>query len=213
MVSDHTAMAFLPAESPLYFVMRFIGRFTAPIMCFFIAEGFHYTQSKRKYGVRLAVFALISQCVYTYFYNQTLITSELFTAWNVIYTLFIGFCILIAYEKAKEKPIMWVVTVLLFVLSFFGDWMMFASTWILFFHIFRDQKLKKIIAFSAISVVFVSLGLFFGEYWQLGLFAVIPLLVSYNGQKGSESRFHKWAFYLFYPLHLTVIVIIRILVV
>ncbi|MDQ4709882.1 hypothetical protein RBI89_10005 [Bacillus subtilis] len=31
----------------------------------------------------------------------------------------------------------------------------------------------------------------------------------YNGKKGYSSTFMKWAFYVFYPLHLTMIIFIK----
>ncbi len=39
--------------------MHIIGRLTAPIMWFFISEGFHYTHDAKKYITRLGVFALV----------------------------------------------------------------------------------------------------------------------------------------------------------
>jgi hypothetical protein len=50
-----------------------------------------------------------------------------------------------------------------------------------------------------------------GETWQIGVFLVIPLLLLYNGEKGGDSPIHKWAFYLFYPLHLLLLGIIKLL--
>ena len=36
----------------------------------------------------------------------------------------------------------------------------------------------------------------------LGLLLFLPFLFLYNGERGSRNPFHKWFFYLFYPLHL-----------
>lgn len=42
--------------------------------------------------------------------------------------------------------------------------------------------------------------------FQLGIFLVIPLIqYCYNGEGGSKKPFHKWFFYVFYPLHLLVL--------
>ena len=43
MVCDHLAWGFLDFMSPLAQILHVIGRFTLPIMCFFIAEGFRRT--------------------------------------------------------------------------------------------------------------------------------------------------------------------------
>ena len=97
MLLDHIAMLLFTKNSniALYSTFRFIGRLTAPIMCYFIAEGFYYTHSRKKYGERLALFAVISQFAYTFAHHKTILTSNLFTDLNVIYTLFIGFLVLV----------------------------------------------------------------------------------------------------------------------
>lgn len=213
MLMDHIAMLFLPGDQMIYFVMRFIGRLTAPIMCFFIAEGFYYTRSKNKYGLRLGVFALISQFAYTFLNKGTLFTYGFFTDWNVIYTLFIGFCVLLAYEKILNKPIKWIVIGLLCILSYIGDWMIIAPVWILCFYIFRDNRKKRFMVFAVLAALEVLSCIPFiisnGELWQIGVFLAVPLLLLYNGQKGNDNSIHKWAFYLFYPLHLLVLGIIK----
>ncbi|MDR0292762.1 MAG: conjugal transfer protein TraX [Oscillospiraceae bacterium] len=213
MLSDHIAMLFMADYPPVYFAMRLIGRLTAAIMCFFIAEGFHYTRSRYKYGMRLGIFALISQFAYTFFESGTLFTYRLFTDWNVIFTLFIGFCVLLAYEKIINKPVKWIIIGLLCAVSFFGDWMIIAPLWILCFYVFRDNKKKRFVVFGVLAALEVASCVPFmisnGEIWQIGVFLVIPLLWLYNGGKGDNSPIHKWAFYLFYPLHLIALAIIH----
>ena len=45
---------------------------------------------------------------------------------------------------------------------------------------------------------------------RLGIFLVIPLIqYCYNGEGGSKKPFHKWFFYVFYPLHLLVLGVLR----
>lgn len=46
---------------------------------------------------------------------------------------------------------------------------------------------------------------------QLFVILVYPLLKRYNGEKGRVKWF-KWFFYLYYPLHLLIIGIFRILI-
>ena len=213
MLSDHVALLFLSEYPLIYSIMRFFGRLTAAIMCFFVAEGFYYTHSKYKYGMRLGIFALISQFAYTFFENGTIFTNSLFTEWNVIFTLFIGFCVLLTYEKIKNKPIKWCIIGLFCVVSYFGDWMIIAPLWILCFYIFRANRKKRFTAFGLLAALEVLSCIPFiisnGELWQVGVFFVIPLLLLYNGKKGSNSNIHKWSFYVFYPLHLLVLGLIK----
>ena len=92
MVVDHTAWGFVDFMTPLGQVMHLFGRLTLPIMCFFIAEGFHYTRNVKKYIGRLFVFAFISHFAYNFaggipfipnrFFNMTSVMWSL--AWSVV---------------------------------------------------------------------------------------------------------------------------------
>lgn len=209
MVFDHTAVFLLDRYTVVYGVCRTIGRFTAPIMCFFIAEGFYYTHSKLKYGTRLCIFALISQLSYTFANCSTLITWKLISNWNVIFTFFLGFLILLCYEKISNRLLKWLAIILLCGISFMGDWGVIAPLWILFFYIFRNNEVRKNILFSSVAFIEIVYDVYLMSVegiplqyglWHLGLFLVIPLLLTYNGEKGSNGIINKWIFYIFYPL-------------
>ena len=47
--------------------------------------------------------------------------------------------------------------------------------------------------------------------YQCGIFLAIPLLACYNGRRGRRSRVIKWGFYLFYPLHLLLLLGLRVI--
>ncbi len=48
MLIDHIAWAFVPTGTILGQVMHTIGRITAPIMSYFISEGFYHTHNVKK---------------------------------------------------------------------------------------------------------------------------------------------------------------------
>lgn len=52
MLLKHIANVFLPVTSIGYERLTGIGYFTAITMCYFPAEGYGYTRSKRNYGLR-----------------------------------------------------------------------------------------------------------------------------------------------------------------
>lgn len=76
MLIDHVGWIFVPTQSIIGQVIHIIGRTTAPIMFFFIAEGYEKTSNFYKYALRLGIFALISFMPYSLaFYNRILIPN------------------------------------------------------------------------------------------------------------------------------------------
>ena len=55
MTIDHVTWLVYPGFSReiLPIMLHIIGRITCPIMCFFIAEGYHYTKDIKRYTIRL----------------------------------------------------------------------------------------------------------------------------------------------------------------
>ena len=215
MLVDHIGMFFVPITTPLGLLLRIIGRLTAPIMCFFIAEGYFYTRSKFRYGMRLFIFALISQIPYSFAHDGVCFTFD----FSVIYTFFIGFLVLLSYDKITNKVLKWAVIFLLIVVSYFGDWGVFAPLWILVFWAYRDNMRMKIIGYSFVCVLLMGIATsammsagynWYSQLWQAGTFLAIGLIAGYNGEKGSGGKFGKWFFYVFYPVHLVLLKLIEI---
>ena len=94
MFIDHVAWAFVPTESPLALVMHLIGRTTAPIMCFFVAEGYYHTHDLRRYMLRLGGFALLSYVPFLVFEAGGMPGVGNLLQLNVLFTLLLGLCAL-----------------------------------------------------------------------------------------------------------------------
>ena len=58
MTFDHIAWMWVPVVSLPGQCMHIIGRITAPVMCYLLAEGYIHTHDIRKYTLRLGLFAL-----------------------------------------------------------------------------------------------------------------------------------------------------------
>lgn len=217
MLIDHTAMFLLApglygasgAHIALYAAMRALGRLTAPIMFFFLAEGFVHTSSRRRYGLRLLVFALVSQIPYSLSHYDSLVLTDL----NVGFTLFLGFLLLTAWETAENRLLRCLAVAAAVLLSFPCDWGLTGPFLIWLFYITRQDRQLQMRCYALLcalqvfsSVLFLSLNKlhWYGELWQAGMFLVIPLLLGYNGRPGKRTPAGKWSFYLVYPLHLLV---------
>ncbi|MDE6781307.1 MAG: conjugal transfer protein TraX [Ruminococcus sp.] len=215
MFIDHSAYLFVMPYSPLYCVMRFTGRITAPVMCFFISEGYHYTRNLKKYFQRMAVFAVISHFAFAFCFNGGFlrISTE-----SMITTLLL--CLLAVHfvniEKSKVKLVFELLIIC--ILAMFCDWGAEAVIYTLAFELARENRKKQIIAYGITACVFKLLpfiviltkdiSYFVPNCLNLGVFLPIPLLLLYNGEKGG-GKYTKWVFYIFYPAHLLLLGVIN----
>ncbi len=220
MTVDHLTWAFFPGtqSAPYVFALHIIGRLTAPIMWFFIAEGCHYTRNIWKYAGRLFIFAIISHFAYNFalgipllpfstgsFFNQTGVMWSL--AWAVV---------LIAVNRSERVP-KWVKILfipIVCLITFPSDWSCIAVMCPFFLYQHREnfkaQALDIVIwTLMYAAVYFIFLDKLYGVL-QLFTFMTIPILSMYNGERGKKIPGTKWLFYIYYPAHLVVIGIIRI---
>ena len=68
MTIDHGTDLLYPGFplKPAPLVLHFVGRLTAPIMWFFVCEGYLYTRDVKNYMLRLGIFAVISHFAYCF---------------------------------------------------------------------------------------------------------------------------------------------------
>ena len=70
MTVDHVAWACVPFDSALGQIMHIVGRFTIPIMCFAIVEGYIHTSNITKYALRLLIFGIVSATPFYMFFGS-----------------------------------------------------------------------------------------------------------------------------------------------
>ncbi len=207
-ISQNAALSIVTA-------MNVIGRITMPIMCFFIAQGYYHTSNLKKYFLRLFVFAIISQVPYYLFDVQNIHTNLWdFIKYNVfhlnaIYTLFMGLLAL-TIAKSNINIILRAVGVVVSVYAtYYSDWRLYGVIWVLIFGVFYGSFAKQMSAFLIVAIIRCYLYHANNVYsfaLQLCTLLAIPLLYLYNGERGKKS---KYGFYIFYPLHLLILGIIR----
>lgn len=200
MLIDHIGAVFreylVPAHSGLYLCMRSVGRIAFPIFAFLLVEGFIHTKNVYRYLFSLILFALISEIPANYaFFGK--ITAE----WcNIYFTLALGLLMLIVIREFETHKYKWLLSIV--VLIFFCcvaywlrcDYNQTGIALIFVFYMFRKDLLL----------------------WGIGSFALFvtsparmlsyPFLLLYNGKRGRQV---KYVFYIFYPLHLAVLLLIR----
>ena len=229
MTIDHIAWLVFPGypSDLIPVVMHIIGRITCPIMCYFIAEGYHYTKNLTKYTQRLFVFAFISHFAYVFFSDRFIdwksfipfYYGEILNQTSVMWSLAWGLVMLrIANSNKVKERIKPILVILICLITFAGDWSCIASLIILAFGTnrrnFKKQMLWMIFYVAMYSVVYYfALDKIYGLI-QMAVVLAIPVMRMYNGQRGRSQRINnimKWVFYIYYPLHLFVIGWIRIM--
>ena len=232
MFIDHVAWAFVPTESPLALVMHLIGRTTAPIMCFFVAEGYYHTHDLRRYMLRLGGFALLSYVPFLVFEAGGMPGVGNLLQLNVLFTLLLGLCALWVEDHVENGLLRGAALVGLCILSMTADWFCFGIFFVLSFGRNRGDFKRQALWFSLSSLgamLFLSVpywevvrrygvgNIRWGAFWwaylctvgmQAGTLLALPLLKRYNGERGGGPA-SKWLFYVFYPAHLLVLGILQ----
>lgn len=217
MTADHIAWLFVPLASFPGQVMHVIGRITAPVMCFFLAEGYTRTKNVNRYTMRMGIFAVLSIFAFS-FYE----TGDFFriNSLGMIYTLFLALLVLRVYDSGIRGWLKIFLITLLFGLSFFGDWPVIAVAWALIFYVFRESREKSLRIFSYFAIGFAALLSIeyaianpaqpFASLFQFGTVLAAPFLMKYQGQLGGKTG-GKWFFYIYYPLHMVLLRIAAII--
>lgn len=190
MVIDHVGVVFFPH----IWILNIIGRISFPIFAFTTAIGFMYTKNIMRYGLRLLIFAVISEP----FYDLALFgTPFYFGRQNVLFTFAIGVVMLylwLCYEQIIFRCL--AVILVLLVSEFLAvDYNSMGLLMILCFYCFYNEYLKRDLSVAVINLLFI------GGIQSFAIFSLIPIHL-YKGKKGREM---KSIFYLFYPLHLAVL--------
>lgn len=223
MLIDHAAVSLMLRDNddgdtsisgpePLYIILRLFGRLAFPIFIFLLIEGYRKTHSKLMYFLRIVLFALISEIPFdmAFWVNPNEGDIIEFKYQNVFFTLAFGFLIIwltdIIYHKFSQMitanllVAAVVIVVDVFAMAIGPDYGILGVMAIFVAYLFRADSKKMIIA----SCIILTLG----DFSQLfGLLTIGPVL-AYNGKRGKGS---KWLFYAFYPAHLLVLGLIKML--
>ena len=221
MTLDHLISVIYPNYPTDWWIIgcHIIGRLTAPIMWFFIAEGYHYTRNLKKYAMRLFAFAIISHFAYNFAFGIPFIPfqTSVFNQTSVIWSLAWGVVALAITNDKYFKLKAWqkhLAVAIICVITFCSDWSCIAVMAIIAIYANRGN-LKKQVTGMMVWVAFYAMVYFLfidKVYGILQLFVIIcvPFMKQYNGERGKWKGM-KWFFYFYYPAHLIICGIIRLL--
>lgn len=217
MFLNHFNIAILNQSAPYSLALEYIGYFTAITMCYFLVEGYHDTHSKRKYALRMFLFALISQVPYWMAIG--------FRQFNMLFTLLL--CMGVLWILENVQPPLWrtLGIVALIFCSIYFDWGILAPVFTLMFAKNRGNRTGVIRAYVIAAILFA--GLNFSEYIlnetplqaflqavcsSLGIVVsgIVITCVYDKTKQPKKAAWSKWFFYAFYPAHLLVLGLIRL---
>lgn len=194
----------------LYIFMRLTGRLAFPIFCFLIVEGYKHTRNVWKYLRNLLIFGLISEVPFDLAFNVKFFYLK---SQNVYFTLALGLLMVIAFDKMtqgnflkaglKRQAAAIALAAIPVALGFLlqTDYGGLGVLLIFTFYLFGKNEMLGVVT-NVATLTFIN------PTELLSCFDFY-LIKKYNGQKGISL---KYFFYLYYPVHLLILVVIRYLV-
>lgn len=176
-----------PVDLPL----RYAGRIAFPIFCFLLVEGAVHTRNAKKYLLRLAVFAVLSEIPFDLaFRNQPFFWGHQ----NVFLTLVLGLLAVLAFRRWPEEG--WKGAAALAALGAAAellrtDYGAVGVAVIAAMYLLRKRRLLACLVSLGLLLVLAGNEIFCIP----GLLAILL----YNGKRGRQP---KYFFYVFYPAHL-----------
>lgn len=186
-------------------VFDILGRVAFPLFMFFLVEGFFKAGNRFKYLLNLIVFGIISEIPFDLFQSAVLFQPN---SNNVMFTLALALVMIWVIDELKVPksyiipPVLWfpvsiiiVITVCLLSMIWGLDYEYHGILIAYFFYIFRNNPILSIIG-GYLSI--------FKTPWALLGFG---LTLTYNGKRGKQNKILN---YLFYPVHLLILGLLRL---
>ncbi len=209
MLIDHIGAILFPNV----IIFRVIGRIAFPIYAFLIAEGYRRTRNIKKYMIRLGVLALLSQVPFMIAFNSR--------GLNVFFTLLGGLLAIWVWDKEWDfNKRVWLIILIVVLVSIFDtDYSVYGIATIFIFNKYSKKSKvlwRAIIGLNSIYtlslweyLILPSGGVNFRVFLQALSLSSLIFISRYNGEEGRKM---KGIFYVFYPVHLCILILIRYLI-
>ncbi|HCC06782.1 MAG TPA: hypothetical protein DEP72_01265 [Clostridiales bacterium] len=217
MLIDHMGIILFPDVIAL----RIIGRIAFPLFAYQIVVGYLNTRNIKKYILRLLTLGVVCQIPYYYAMNnfdpynaQNFITglSTFFTitnkTLNILFTLSLGLICIYLIEKKHYIVLTFMLTILS-ILSFYEmdivDYGIYGVFTIILMYTYVNNFKLLFISFFILNIVLAFSGIQ-SLYQIFSIMAMIFLIKPIN----LKFKIPGWFFYLFYPMHLSILYGIKI---
>ena len=215
MVIDHLALTFLPSSSILYLICRLVGRLSMPIFAYKIACGFIYTSNLKRYAYKIFLMTLAAQIPFTLLSGSQNFFTELLTHWNIGLTFLAALGVLsLLTSKSKGHLLRQYICLLaLFLLASYADYGVYGLAMVILFYYFITYKvsiLQSMLSLGMLTIFYYLLTMPYAFSYmikmQLPAILAVPLI---HYLPDGKVPLGKYFFYIFYPLHMLIIVLLR----
>lgn len=220
MLADHIYKAF-GIESA---VMAIFGRLAFPIFCYLAAVGFHKTRNKTKYLLRIFICAIISEIPFDLLWNRTAFDLSI---QNVCFTLLFGgaaCCIYGVFAKRGRLSGAFGIALAIIPVALAGvfhtDYGLFGAALLFLLFLYGGSRAGIVLSVLIFDIALCT-SRYIGQGFDFFSFAkdiqhfcllALPFILTYSGEKGAKERksfFGRYYFYIFYPVHMALLVLIR----
>ena len=168
------------------------------------------------YFLRLLIFALVSQIAFMLFRISIGLTNfEL----NIFFTLLLGLSSITIYDKIKQKynnkylGILPVILLIILGQILKCDYGWYGVAIIFLFYLFKDNKVYMNIGIITTIIIkylsdYIHIPNIYQLYFSISAMYSLLFINLYNNKKGKNI---KYLLYIFYPLHLIILALIRFL--
>lgn len=233
MLCDHLWATVIPGNQWL----TDLGRLAFPIFAFMLAEGFFRTRNRKKYALRLLLFALVSEVPFDFMYGGTAFYPF---HQNVLWTFLLAFGCMSLIQWVWTESRQWKNAVLALAVPAitaagvcFAGWLLgnllmvdyygAGVLTVLVFYFFHGRRwydlAGQLVCLTMIHGVLLAgmvypislFGLSFDFPQQaLALLALAPIWL-YRGKQGPHSRPIQLLYYGFYPVHMAILSLLFVL--
>lgn len=190
MLIDHTGYLLFPDQ----IAWRLIGRLSFPIFAFLVARGSRLTRSQPRYLLRMLTYGLISQLPYSYFVPHGL---------NIFFTLAAGIALIFFISRQNLAIKLLVLPILASTWVVDYSYGLYGLLLILAFHFFYDKPALMTVSFTGLSWYYWA-----KTYVSIQALAMAALPIIYSAPH-TGIRLPKHVGYLFYPVHIMILLSIK----
>lgn len=205
-----------------------IGRVSFPLFAFMIVEGYFHTKNLKNYVHRLLLFAVLSEIPFNLAMGSRIIYP---IHQNILWCFLMAIGLIHWNEKVKEKQIWKRVLVgmasvgigYMAGLITFVDFYQAGVLTVLVFYFFRGNKVWCCLG-QLLCLYYINFEMLGGLAYEINIlgqtqfiarqgFALLALLPIwlYRGKQGYHCKLLQYGYYAFYPLHLLILGMIKLL--